>query len=59
MNPRPVVKEPTFGKAGEVAAINKCSHKWIDRRSMLFGYMRVERQCSGCGTWSSKGGSDG
>lgn len=52
---REVVKLPLFSPFSDVRLINACTHVWTPRKALLFGYIRAEKQCSACNTWSSHG----
>lgn len=48
---REKIKESIFGSFENVQIINACSHDFIDRPAIIFGYMEVDQQCAKCKTW--------
>lgn len=53
IGPRKRYKESLFSTYEEQRDIAQCSHKFLPRLGLLFGYLPVDYQCDKCGTWKS------
>ena len=49
--PRIAVKMSLYEDKDQQRRINECTHAWVDKRGLIFKYIKVDQQCDHCGTW--------
>lgn len=49
--PRKKIKASTFGSYAQVKKISACTHEWERVHGILWGYLKVDYQCTKCGTY--------